>query len=139
MTQRQEYLKPLPTPNQETKPFWDACRKHELRVQRCKACKNTFFPPRNSCPHCLSQDFEWIKCSGKGKVYSFSVVHQNRSPGFKNEGPYVIAYITLDEGVQMLSNVIGCEPYSVKVEMPVEVVFEDATPDVSLPKFKPRG
>ena len=79
-----------------------------------------------------------MKVSGKGIVYSMSVVHQNSSPGFKDEGPYVLAYVTLNEGVLMLTNVIGAaDPYDVKIGTPVEVVFEDATEEITVPKFKP--
>jgi uncharacterized OB-fold protein len=77
---------------------------------------------------------------GAGVIYSMSIVHQNRSPGFKDEVPYIIAYISLDEGVQVFSNVIGAkDPYQVKVGMPVEVVFEDVTPQITLPKFRVKG
>ncbi len=131
-----EYVKPLPTPNPDTKPYWNGCKNHELLIPRCLDCGDLFFPPQATCPACYSADLEWTKASGKGTVYSLSVVHQNKSPGFRDEGPYVLAYVTLDEGVQMLSNVIGSDPYHVKIGMPVEVTFEDATNEISIPKFK---
>ncbi len=133
-----DYVKPLPTVNADTKPFWDACKLHELRLPRCTECNELFYPPQGVCPRCLSTELEWVKVSGKGAVYSLSVVHQNKSPGFKDEGPYVLAYVTLDEGVLMLTNVVGAaDPYDVEIGMPVEVVFEDATDAISIPKFRP--
>jgi uncharacterized OB-fold protein len=134
-----EYLKPLPTADVETKPYWEGCKRHELLLPWCSHCKDYFFPAQAICPHCLKADIQWHKSSGKGVVYSMSVVHQNKSAGFRDQGPYVLAYVTLDEGVQMLSNVLAADPYSVKVGTPVEVTFEDAPPEVSIPKFTVRA
>jgi uncharacterized OB-fold protein len=135
----QPYVKPLPTVTAETKSYWDGCKAHELRIPKCQQCGALFFPPQGFCPHCLSDKIGYQKASGKGQVYSMSIVHQNRMPGFKDEVPYIIAYITLDEGVQMFSNVIGTkDPYQVKVGMAVEVLFDDVTPEITLPKFRPR-
>jgi len=131
-----DYLKPVPTIDSDTRNFWEGCKAHALRLPRCKGCDHLFYPPQALCPHCLSSDLEWVKASGKGKIYSMTIIHQNGSPGFKDETPYVMAYVMLDEGVQMLSNVVGAEPYEVKVDMPVEVAFEDITEEISLPKFK---
>lgn len=76
--------------------------------------------------------------SGKGQVYTYTVTLQNRSPGFASETPYVLAYIELEEGVRMMSNVVGCPPEDVRIGMLVEVVFEQATEEITLPKFRPR-
>ena len=85
----------------------------------------------------LSQDFEWLRCSGKGTVYTFTITRQNQSAGFRNKVPYVMAYVELEEGVRLLTNIVGCDPESVTIGMPVEVTFEDVTPEVSVPLFKP--
>ena len=133
-----DYVKPLPTISDETKTYWEGCKAHELRIPKCNDCSELFFPPQGFCPHCLSDNVGYQKASGKGTVYSMSIVHQNRSPGFRDELPYIIAYVTLDEGVQMFTNVVGVDdPYQVKVGAPVEVVFEDATEEITIPKFKP--
>ena len=76
--------------------------------------------------------------SGKGTVYTFSVTHQNQAPGFRESLPYVLAYVTLEEGVQMLTNVVECPPGEVKIGMPVEVTFVDVNDDVAVPFFRPR-
>ena len=82
---------------------------------------------------------EWVRCSGKGTVYTFTVTYQNQGAGFRDELPYVLAYVELEEGVRMLTNVVGCKPEDVCIGMPVEVVFEDVTPEATLPKFRPRA
>lgn len=133
------YGKPLPTITNETRAYWEGCKAHELRIPKCTQCGALFFPPQGICPKCLSDKIGYQKASGRGAIYSMSIVHQNRSPGFRDEVPYIIAYITLDEGVQMFSNVVGVkDPYQVKVGDPVEVVFDDVTPEVTLPKFHPK-
>jgi len=117
---------------------WAQTHIHELLVQRCRACGKYQFYPRRHCAHCFTLDgMEWVKSSGKGTVYSFTVTYQNRAPGFKEDVPYVLAYVNLEEGVRMMTNVVGCKPEDVRIDMPVEVVFEDATPEVSVPKFRP--
>ena len=78
-----------------------------------------------------------MRASGWGTVYSFTVTHQNQAPGFREELPYVLAIVELDEGVRMMTNVVGCAPDAVRVGMRVEVVFEDVTPEITLAKFRP--
>jgi len=132
-----EVLKPLPAIDEDNKPFWDYCKQHELRMQKCLQCGELFYPPSAMCPHCQHMKSEWVKLSGKGKVFSFIIVRRASHPAFAKETPYVVAIIETAEGQRFASNVIGCKPEDVKIEMPVEVVFEDLTKEVSLPKFKP--
>ncbi len=136
MTQK-KYDKPLPSVDEDTKPFWDYCKKHELRMQKCLKCGKLHYPASIICPHCLHLESEWVKLSGKGQVYSFIVVQRQYHPGFAKEIPYTVAIIETKEGTRMLSNVIGCKPENVRIGMPVEVVFEDVTEEFTLPKFKP--
>lgn len=132
-----KYNKPLPRIDEESKGFWEACQRHELVLQRCRACGKFRYYPRALCPHCLSDRTEWVLSSGQGTVYTFTVTYQNQAPGFRDALPYVMAYVELDEGVRMLTNIVDCDPAQVKIGMPVQVVFEDATPEVTVPKFKP--
>ena len=132
-----KYAKPLPRIDEETKGYWEACQRRELVVQRCLDCGRLRHYPRALCPACLSQRVEWVRCSGRGTVYTFTVTHQNQSPGFRDALPYVLAYVELEEGVRLLTNIVECAPEAVRIGMPVAVVFEDATPEVTLPKFKP--
>jgi uncharacterized OB-fold protein len=131
------YNKPLPVLNEETKPYWDYCRKHELRMQKCTFCGHIRFPISILCPKCHSMEAEWAKLSGKGTIYSFTVYRVAYHPAFKDDIPYVVAIVRLAEGPSMESNITGCRVEDVRIEMPVEVCFEDVTGEVSLPKFKP--
>jgi uncharacterized OB-fold protein len=137
MAKTEPYSKPLPHVDAESKGFWDACRHHELRVQKCRACGALRYYPRALCPSCLSADTEWVLSSGQGTVYTYTVTYQNQSAGFRDELPYVLAYVELDEGVRLLTNIVGCVPDHVFVGMRVSVVFDDVTPEISLPKFTP--
>ena len=134
----QGYAKPLPAIDEENKPFWEYAKKHELRMQKCKECGKIYYPPSSLCPNCQNwEGSEWVKLSGKGQVYSFIVARRATNPAFAKEVPYVVAIIETEEGGRLISNVIGCKPDEVRVGLPVEVVFDDVTDEVTLPKFKP--
>jgi uncharacterized protein len=130
-----EYLKPLPHPTKVSQPFWDAARRHELMLQRCGACDKFIYYPRARCPHCFSDRLQWHRCSGKGKLYSFTVVRRASARVF-GDGPYVLAIVELAEGPRMTTN-IEAPPETLKVDMPVTVFFDDVTPECTLVKFKP--
>jgi hypothetical protein len=129
--------KPIPVPTRETKPYWEACKKHELHIQKCAACGHHQFYPRLYCTKCMSEQVEWVKASGRAKVLSFTVVYRPVTQAFAADVPYVVALVTLDEGPQMMTNIVGCEPEKVHIGMPVQVTFEDWTEEISVPKFKP--
>lgn len=137
MAEEKKYRKPLPRLDEENRPFWEACARHELYVQKCRRCGTVLYYPRAFCPEDLSTDLEWIKCSGKGTVYTYTATYQNQSAGFRNTLPYIMAYVELEEGVRMLTNIVDCTPEEVSIGMPVEVAFEDATPEISIPLFRP--
>ena len=127
--------RPVPVTDMDTKPYWDYCKQHELRVQKCLKCGKIYTPPSYICPHCLNIGSEWVKLKGKGKVYSFIIVRRQYHPMLPP--PYVVAIIELEEGIHMLSNVVECKPEDVKIDMPVTVVWDDVSPEFSMPKFKP--
>ncbi|MBI5248819.1 MAG: Zn-ribbon domain-containing OB-fold protein [Desulfomonile tiedjei] len=129
--------KPVPIVNDWARPFWDAAKEQRLVIQKCKDCEKHIFYPRIACPHCSSDNVEWVDASGKGTVYSYTVVESNSPSAFLKDIPYVVAVVRLEEGVQMLSNVVGCEPGEVRCDMPVEVTFEKLDDEFTLPKFKP--
>jgi len=131
------YEKPLPVINEGTAPYWEYCRGHELMMQKCIACGNIRFPVSIVCPECHSLGADWTKLSGKGKVYSYIVFRQAYHPSYVNEIPYIVGIIELDEGPRMESNIVGCDIEDITIDMPVEVVFDDVTDEISLPKFKP--
>jgi uncharacterized OB-fold protein len=132
------YTGAVPVPTPETKPFWEGTKRRELRLQRCRDCQQFYFYPRPLCRYCLSRNVEWRTVSGRGRLHTFTV---NYRAG-KNTPlpvPYVIAMIELDEGPRLLSNLVGVDPDPAKLrcEMPVEVVFEDITEEITLPRFRP--
>jgi len=131
------YAKPLPVITPENKPFWDACKAGELRMQRCTACGHIRYPINLVCPQCLSAAVEWTRLSGRGTVFSYIVFHQVYHPAYKDDVPYNVAMIQLEEGPRMFSNVVGVSNDSVKVGDVVEVVFDPVTTEVSLPRFRP--
>jgi uncharacterized protein len=131
------YNKPLPSPSADSLPFWEGCRNGKLLAQRCSGCGRLRFPPSAVCPNCLSLDCGWEEMSGRGKVFSFTVYRRLYHPGFAAEMPYVVALVALDEGPRLLSNVINIDPETVRCDMPVQVVFDAVTPEVTLPKFEP--
>src|SRR2546423_1959314 len=110
--------KPIPLPTLETAPYWDGCKQHQLRIQRCSACAHHQFFPRIYCTKCFSDRLEWIDASGKATVLSFTIVRRPVSPAFASEAPYVVALVTLEEGPQMMTNIIACAPEEVAIGMP---------------------
>ena len=100
------HRKPIPVPTPETQPYWDKAREHELWIQRCLACAHVFFYPRPHCPHCLSDNLEWFKASGRGTLYSY-VINHRPAPGFEDEAPYAIAIVQMEEGPRMMTNIVG--------------------------------
>jgi uncharacterized OB-fold protein len=129
--------KPVPVPTLETRAYWEGCKRHELRIQRCGACGHNQFFPRIYCSKCFSDRVEWIRASGRAKVSSFTIVRRPVSPAFKDEIPYVVALVTLDEGPTMMTNIVGCAPERVEMGMAVEVTFEDWSDEISISKFRP--
>ena len=128
----------LPEPTPETKHFWDGCKEGKLQLQRCRACRQSYFPPRPFCPKCASADVEVYTASGKAKLWSYVINHRPR-PDMGTE-PHSIAVVKLEEGPQMMTNIVGCPqtPEALKLDMPVEVTFQDFG-KATLPFFKPAG
>jgi uncharacterized OB-fold protein len=119
-------------------PFWEAAADHELRMQQCGECGRIWWPPGPVCPSCWSRDHEWVELSGRGEINTWVVFHRAYFEEFEDRVPYNVAEIELEEGPRYLANVVGCENDDLYRGMPVEVVFEDVTDEVTLPKFRPR-
>src|SRR5262249_1038611 len=100
-------------------------------------CHQHQFFPRIYCSKRFSDQIEWVNVSGRANVSSFTIVQRPVSPAFANDVPYVVALVTLEEGPQMMTNIVGCRPEEVTVGMPVEVIFEDWSDTISIPKFRP--
>ena len=131
------YEKPIPKPDRETRPFWEGAKQQKLLIQHCLDCGAYQFYPQAHCRGCLSDRLDWVESKGTGCVYSYSVVHRAPSAAFDKDAPYTVALIDLPEGCRMLSNVVEVGPEEVRIGMEVEVVFEEITPEISLPKFRP--
>jgi uncharacterized OB-fold protein len=132
-----DYKKPIPIPDEASKPFFDGAREHRLMLQKCTSCGSVMWPVKPRCTNCWSADITWVPADGHGTLYSFTLMHQLFHPGFADEMPYNIAEVDLAEGVRIISNVVGCPNSELQIGMPLEVIFEDITDEISLPKFKP--
>jgi uncharacterized OB-fold protein len=124
--------RPIPAPpvNPETQPFWDAAVSGKLLIKRCLACGEPHYYPRAICPFCGSDRTDWREASGRGSIYSYSVFR--RAPI-----PYVIAYVTLEEGITMMTNIVGCDLDAVRIGQPVRVVWEPTDGGPPVPMFSP--
>lgn len=139
VSQTPAYTKPLPSIEPGTQPFWDALRRHELVYQHCRECGHEYAPYQPVCPSCWSEDLADKKSSGRGTVYTFSVVYRAPTPAFKPDVPYVVAIVELEEGFYLTTTIVGCVAEEVKIGMAVEVDYADVTPEMTLAKFRPRG
>lgn len=126
---------PHATPGPLTEPFWQGCSEQVLLFQRCGVCSAANFPPAEHCRQCLSFDVGWEESAGRGEVYSWTVVHRAATPVF--ETPYAPAIVTLAEGYQMLTNIIGAAIDELRVGMAVQVDFREVSTDLWLPYFRP--
>jgi uncharacterized OB-fold protein len=133
-----KYKRLLPPMRGPARNFYSYCKKHELRFQKCSGCAAWRHVPREMCPQCGSFDYQWAKSAGRGKVFSWSTTSQPMLPQFADLVPYAIVIVELDEGVRMATWVVDVAPEELKIGMPVEVIFDDVTEDVTLPKFRLR-
>ena len=134
-----EYKKPLPAISTLNEPYWHGLKRHELKLQYCNDCAKTWYPPSPFCPVCWSRNFAWQKLSGQGKVNSWVVFHQAYFSSFKDDVPYNVAEVELEEGPRLLTNLVAMDYDDIIIDMPVEIVFDDVTEDVTLAKFRPTG
>jgi uncharacterized OB-fold protein len=131
-----EITKQLPLIIESNKAFWDGARRHKLVAYKCLSC-GAYYHQQVVCAVCHSQRGQWVNVSGKGEVFTFCVYHQSFHPAWNDSIPYNVAYVKLAEGPLLLTNIVGCENKDISIGMLVEVVFEDVTKEVTLPKFKP--
>jgi uncharacterized protein len=129
--------KPLPRISPDNAPFWAGCKRHELVLPFCAACGKPHLPPGPVCPFCLGDRIDWRRAAGRGRVSSWVVVHQPYFPAFKAELPYNVVQVELNEGPRLTANLVEAPNSVLKVGLAVEVVFDDVTPDVTLPRFRP--
>ena len=130
------YAKPLPAIDRVSRPYWEANRQHEFRLQKCSMCGVVRFPPKERCPSCLNPDATWELMSGRGTVWSWVEMHQLYFAGFRHELPYVVLFVALEEGPMMMANLVDSDPARLRCDAPVEVTFADVTPEITLPQFR---
>lgn len=129
--------RPLPQSDPATQAYWQAAHEHRLDIPQCLACMNVHFYPRARCPYCGSGDLTWISCSGKGHVYSYTIVKRAPSDAFEPLVPYVVAIVALDEGPHLMTNIVDCDPNNLKIDNRVQVRFFDINDKTTLPVFAP--
>ncbi len=132
------YNKPIPEPDPLSKPFWDGAKAGKLMLPRCLDCNRVHWYPRWICPYCHSMSLEWIEASGKGRIHTFAVQHRAFG-GWAEETPFVTAYIDLQEGDRMLTVLRGVDPLKpeeIKIDSVVQVEFEEASEEVSIPFWR---
>ncbi len=127
----QERTIPAPVANPENQEYFDACGKGTLLVGKCDACGEHHFYPRRLCPHCFSDQVKWVPAKGTGSIYTYSTMHRGVPV------PYTIAYVTLDEGVSMMTNIVDFKPGTLAIGQKVKVVFKAAEGGTKVPMFTP--
>jgi hypothetical protein len=128
---------PAPQPNLETQPFWDATAEGRFLLLRCEN-GHVIWYPRFLCPVCRSTETSWSEASGRGTVYSYTVVRRGQGP-YAQAAPYVVAYVELEEGPRILTNLVDVAPDEVRIDLPVEVVWHDTGEGTALYRFRPAG
>lgn len=126
---------PRPTP--ETQPFWDAAADGRIELARCDNCGLLPWYPRSICPNCQSQSRTWEQLSGRGTVYSYSVTRAGGGRAWREHLPFVVAYVQLDEGPIIMTNIVDCDPETVRIDMPVKAVFDDTGEGTAIVRFTP--
>ena len=127
----------LPTIEEESRPFWDAAREGKFLIRRCEACHAAHHYPRPFCPVCWSGDVVWEQASGRGTLYTYSTIFVNDLPPFGERLPYVAAAVDLEEGPRVMTNIVDCDPAMLTVGMAVQVTYQEITPEITAPMFRP--
>jgi len=128
----------LPLVDSESEPFWQAAREGRFLIMHCRPCDRPYFYPRRYCPRCWSDQTEWREASGRGTLYTYSVVHQNPAPPFRDWCPYAVVVVDLEEGVRVMGNWDrSADLKRLVVGLPVQVTFEQVNDEIALPRFRP--
>jgi uncharacterized OB-fold protein len=130
--------KPLPRVTPDNRPFWEGCRVHRLDLPWCRDCGRPHLPPGPVCPFCFSDALEWRTASGRGRISSWVRVHKDWFPAFRADLPYNVVQVELEEGPRLTADLVGAANERLAVGLPVEVVFDDVTAEMTLPRFRVR-
>lgn len=128
---------PLPRPTTLSKPHWSGAREGKLFVQKCRDCGVHVFIPQPCCTGCLGPNLDWVESSGRGTLYSYTIVHRPQQPAF--EVPYAVAVVLLEEGWHMLSSLVDVDLDAIEIGMPLEVDYHRMNDEITLPVFRPRA
>ncbi|MBF6600278.1 MAG: Zn-ribbon domain-containing OB-fold protein [Dehalococcoidia bacterium] len=129
---------PVPEADDESREFYDGARRHQLMLMRCRSCGAWRLPSRPRCPDCWSTETEWVRASGRGVLHSFGIMHQKLHPAFADRTPYQFAVVELAEGPRIVSQVVGVAEDELRLEMPLQAVFDDVSDDATVVRFGPR-
>jgi uncharacterized protein len=127
--------KPLPRITPDSQPFWDGCKAHRLLLPFCHDCAKPHLPPEPVCPFCFSDRLEWREASGRGTISTWTVVHQPWFAAFKDDIPYNVVQIELEEGPRLTASIVGADNSVLEVGLAVRVTFEDVSESITLPRF----
>jgi uncharacterized OB-fold protein len=132
VTMAEQFQSDVPAPNVDldNRVFWDAASRRELKFGRCCQCNKSFFYPRHFCPFCLSADVEWVSASGRGEIYAYTVMR-------RAERPFALAYVRLEEGPSMMTNIVECDFDRLRIGQAVKVVFVQSKSEALVPMFRP--
>lgn len=129
--------RPVPVPNADSRPYWDAANHKSLAYQRCDACGQVQFPPRGHCVHCHRGPLRWETSAGRGEIHAFTVIHRAPTPAFRAAVPYAMALVDFSEGFRLLLNVQGVALADLRIGLPVQVTFEELSNGQWLPQAGP--
>ncbi len=132
-----EYKLPIPVADDESRPFFEGAKQRKLMLLRCTQCGTFRLPGRERCADCWSTDAVWAEASGKGKLYTFGVMHQQYHPAFAEVIPYNYAIVELEEGPRLVTNIVDCPNEDLRVDMPVQAVYDDVSEETTLVRFRP--
>jgi len=127
----------LPSPDDESQPFWDAARTGQFLIKRCADCGAAHFYPRPFCPRCWSTRVSWEAASGRAALYTWSVVHHNDLPPFRERLPYVAAVVDLAEGPRVMTTVVDCDAADLAIGMDLQVAYRELDEEITIPVFVP--
>jgi len=131
-----DYAQPLPALEGFSKDFYEFCKRGELRFQRCRDCGTWRHVPRELCAECASWSWEWARSSGRGRIFTWTVVERALHPAFADSVPYAPTVVEMEEGVRLVSTLVDVAPADLEIDMQVEVLFEPVTLEITLPRFK---
>ncbi len=134
-----EYKLPIPVADEASEPFFAGAKERRLMLLRCTQCGRHRLPGRERCADCWSTESEWVQASGRGKLYSFGIMHQQYHPAFAEVAPYNYALVELEEGPRLVTNIVECSDEELRTDMPVEAVFDDVSEETTLIRFRPRS